>query len=512
MKLLICDDEKAILNGLQKILDWKSLGFTEIITANKGDLALETLLLEKPTLTLIDINMPVLDGLAVIKEARNNGFEGDFIIISGFSEFSYAQKAISLNVTSYLCKPIDDEELLESVESIVAKVKTSSYKTSLISTFETIAVKECLFKILDNYDPNIELYGLQKNEHYQILAYEKYYQTDFTSSDSFKELLDVSENIKYTTLNKENINLIILIGEESINLINRAMNYYTANIQKNSLLDNTFIYFGEIVDNLEKLPSTYSKIKSLVDERFYCSENQHFLYSDYLNQKLLKNITTIGLPQNYADSIFKAIQSADIENIKNILLNLSDIIKNSQLKEDETKNFLTNMFLTTKNKINLYYTDIPLLTSSFTKIATEIENKVFLYEIIDYIFNQLSVVVNTITQHTKDSIVYEIVDYIDKNFYTNLKLKTVAEHFNYNSSYFGKLFNKTFECSFNKYLELVRIEKSKKLLENEKLKVYEVCEGVGYNNVDYFHKKFKSIVGISPLEYRKQILNYKDNN
>ncbi len=507
MKLLICDDEKAILNGLQKILDWHSLGFTEIITANKGDQALDIILKEKPSLILIDINMPVLDGLSVVSEARNNGFNGDFIIISGFSEFAYAQKAISLNVMSYLCKPIDDDELLNVVETILKKIKANSYNSALISTFETIAIKEYLFKTLDDYDETLETFGLSFDESYQILAYEKYYQKDFSATDSFKEILEITENVKYTSLHKDNLNLIILIGEESINLISRSMKYYTANIEKNSLLDNTFLYFGDTVSSLKDLHVSFKTIKNLVHERFFCSENQHFLYSSYLNEKLLKNITSLDTPQYYSNDLFKAIQCSDVDKIKDILSELTLIIKNSQIKEEETKKFLTNMFLTTKNKINLYYTDIPLLTSSFTNIATDIENKIFLYEITNYIFNQLTIVLNTITQHTKDSIVYEIVEYIDKNFYTNLKLKTVAEHFNYNSSYFGKLFNKSFDCSFNKYLELVRIEKSKKLLENEKLKVYEVCEGVGYNNVDYFHKKFKSIVGISPLEYRKQITN-----
>ncbi len=511
MKLLICDDEKAILNGLQKILNWQSLGFTEIMTANKGDLALDIILKEKPALTLIDINMPVLDGLAVINEARDKGFEGDFIIISGFSEFSYAQKAISLNVTSYLCKPIDDDELLKVVESIVKKLETSSYKTSLISTFESIAIKDYLFKILDSYDEALESFGLITDDHYQILAYEKYYQKDFSTTDSFKELLDITDNIKYTSIYKDNLNLIILIGRESIDLVSRSLKYYTADVQKNSLLDNTFLYFGETVANIKYLPESYQTIKYLVNERFFCNENQHFLYSSYLRDKLLKNVISLNTPQNYADNLFKAIQSTDIENIKEQLANLMSVIKSSQLKEVETKNFLTNMFLITKNQINLYYTDIPLLTASFTNIATDIENKVFLYEISDYIFNQLSIVINTISQHSKDTIVYEIIEYIDKNFYTNLKLKAVAEHFNYNSSYFGKLFTKTFDCSFNTYLEKVRIEKSKKLLENEKLKVYEVCEIVGYNNVDYFHKKFKSIVGISPLEYRKQIINKKSS-
>ena len=59
--------------------------------------------------------------------------------------------------------------------------------------------------------------------------------------------------------------------------------------------------------------------------------------------------------------------------------------------------------------------------------------------------------------------------------------------------------------SFNTYLDTIRIEQAKKLLMEDKLKVYQVCEKVGYKNIDYFHSKFKKYVGVSPLNYKKQV-------
>lgn len=86
----------------------------------------------------------------------------------------------------------------------------------------------------------------------------------------------------------------------------------------------------------------------------------------------------------------------------------------------------------------------------------------------------------------------------------NLKLETLAPLFGYNSAYLGKIFTKKVGKSFNSYLDRVRIEQSKILLEDETSKVYEIAERIGYKNVDYFHKKFKKYVGESPAEYRKQ--------
>ena len=59
--------------------------------------------------------------------------------------------------------------------------------------------------------------------------------------------------------------------------------------------------------------------------------------------------------------------------------------------------------------------------------------------------------------------------------------------------------------NFNAYVDHIRIDESKRLLQNEHLKVYEIAEQVGYNNVDYFHKKFKKYMNISPIEYRKNL-------
>ena len=84
-------------------------------------------------------------------------------------------------------------------------------------------------------------------------------------------------------------------------------------------------------------------------------------------------------------------------------------------------------------------------------------------------------------------------------------METIAPLFGYNSAYLGKIFSKTVGESFNSYVDNKRIAYSKELLIQNKLKVYEIAELVGYKNVDYFHKKFKKYVGESPAEFRKNM-------
>ena len=91
------------------------------------------------------------------------------------------------------------------------------------------------------------------------------------------------------------------------------------------------------------------------------------------------------------------------------------------------------------------------------------------------------------------------------NHQNNIKLETIASIFGYNSAYLGKIFSKTLGENFNTYIDKIRINHAKELLIEDKYKVYEIAEQVGYKNVDYFHKKFKKYVGVSPAEYRKSL-------
>ena len=145
--------------------------------------------------------------------------------------------------------------------------------------------------------------------------------------------------------------------------------------------------------------------------------------------------------------------------------------------------------------------DIPFPNNA--AIISTLEEKCYLYEILQFFTIQFEMAMNAIGSPTKESVMDGILQYIRHNYQENLKLGTLAELFGYNSSYLGKVFSKAAGRNFNVYIDEVRIENSKKLLLDHDYKVYEISQLVGYTNVDYFHKKFKKYVGMSPAEYRK---------
>ena len=98
----------------------------------------------------------------------------------------------------------------------------------------------------------------------------------------------------------------------------------------------------------------------------------------------------------------------------------------------------------------------------------------------------------------------DVQSYVDHNYYKNLTLEEVAPLFGYNSVYFGKVFSKEVGVTFNSYVNQKRIDEAKKLLVNEDIKIYDIADRVGYSDVDYFSRKFRSIEGMSPADYRKR--------
>ena len=109
--VLIADDEINIREGLKNIIDWNELGFEVCAEAANGEEALCLILDKKPSLVLLDIRMPKIYGTDLIRMARERGFQGRFIILSGYSDFTYAQTAIQYGVDFYITKPIDEDEL-----------------------------------------------------------------------------------------------------------------------------------------------------------------------------------------------------------------------------------------------------------------------------------------------------------------------------------------------------------------------------------------------------------------
>lgn len=123
IKVVIVDDEPKLRQGLQTLIPWESLGFIVTATAANGKEALEVIEEKAPDVVIVDIRMPVMDGLQLIEHLRSNGHHLHFMILSGYADFEYAKQAIKYGVFGYLVKPVDIDEMSSSLKRIRERIE-----------------------------------------------------------------------------------------------------------------------------------------------------------------------------------------------------------------------------------------------------------------------------------------------------------------------------------------------------------------------------------------------------
>lgn len=125
LKMIIIDDERLIRNGLTDYLDWNALGIEIAAVCADGREGMQAIRDCRPDIVLTDIAMPVLDGVELLKEARSEGNGCQFIFISSYSEFRYAQEAVKYGAFDYLLKPLEPAALEECIRRCVAQLQSS---------------------------------------------------------------------------------------------------------------------------------------------------------------------------------------------------------------------------------------------------------------------------------------------------------------------------------------------------------------------------------------------------
>ena len=200
LKVFIADDEESIRNGLKKIIDWKDCGYSICGEAGNGQEAFEKISELNPDLVLLDIKMPGLTGVEVLKKiAEQNAAEGlksktNFLILSGFSDFEFAKEAMNYGAQGYFVKPIDEDLLEEKVRSIAehfSQVKEIPKSEDIKRRFEQMflfGVAEDAFEddYEDENDYQVALFSSKRSGYEgRISDFEKRIADTFSNMDMF---------------------------------------------------------------------------------------------------------------------------------------------------------------------------------------------------------------------------------------------------------------------------------------------------------------------------------------
>lgn len=134
--LAIIDDELHMRRAILSSIDMGAMNLSLAGEASNGEEGLRLLLEQTPDIALVDINMPRKDGLTMIKEAQDAGCETQFLLLTGYDDFSYARQAVGLNVVDYLLKPINRQSLAEALSRAQRRLSRQHEVNTRISSLE----------------------------------------------------------------------------------------------------------------------------------------------------------------------------------------------------------------------------------------------------------------------------------------------------------------------------------------------------------------------------------------
>ena len=347
-------------------------------------------------------------------------------------------------------------------------------------------------------------------EVYQVVMYENFQigemELPYQFADMFMVADSGSNSFEHFVINSKNV--LLLKGQFAIDKFQRFLKHYESAPQKGSPLDTLFISYGCPVTDIRELKISYEQAARLLGRRFFCQKGQHVLgFLELPDVEREKQLLKASLVEEYCTKLTDYLQTFNRRKVQETLRELENYLYQVEADISSVKLFMADLYLQVKETMNHRYNGVSIPFDSNQNIIAFITAQPYLYEITDYFAEQFEMVMSATGNSSRDSVLDDILYYIEHNYAANIKLEGIAALFGYNSSYLGKIFNKNVGESFNSYVDQVRIKHAIELLVENKHKVYEIAEMVGYKNVDYFHKKFKKYVSESPAEYRKKLDN-----
>lgn len=510
--VLIVDDEPTIREGLKTIINWEEEGYTVIDTASNGREAIEKHHQLNPDLTILDIRMPGLTGLEVIEHLRGEGKKGQFLILSGHADFDYAKKAISCGVGGYLLKPVDEEEMVDELGRIKARLdKEQSVKQR--NTNEDFFYREHLIESI--------LYGGQVwpvedvKEYdlywpsYQVVLIEVYSESSTHMSAEIKrEIADLLASSKRGIVFTAGQYIGCLLKSPLLSSEDRHRFYDETVMVLKRFSCPVYIAAGTSVLHIEEIETSYNEALHLLEERFFFTEQSVLMIRENdglsMSTEEREEEDLLGLDEDkITDTLYYALDIRSKDLLSRVLEHFQQFVLDGDYTEHEIKNKISKIAAVALNKLSLVNSETKLIATEHTAMLSALYQQPTLIALLDTLHLQFSELIQQLGVNSKDTVIKQMIDFIKRNPGDHLKLEVLAEVFNYNSSYLGKLFKNYTGESFNVFLDKVRMDKAKSLLE-EGLKVHQVSAQIGYANVDYFHTKFKKYMGISPSAYRDQ--------
>lgn len=507
MQIIIVEDEAPIREGMAKILQKINRDYEVAGTASDGKEGYKLISKLEPDLVIMDIQMPKMDGLTMLKKLRAENNHCKVIILSAYSDFNYAKQAIELDIENYLLKPIKIPELkqaLRQVEEAITKEQNSEQIFSIDNIF--------MGCINGQVHPDEKLSALMKEKYgfsvedpaevFVLWLGESYEEQVKTA----KELLNqVGEHtVKFSSfVAAMDIWKMLVMVIYRVQGGSSQYSYFQKSVvpMLKSNLKEPAVCIWKEADQICNLPDALMEMR---EEREWnlLVENGTLLSKDVITKL---QAVPLKYPVELQDRAQKAVSLGDKEALKDIYEKLFHYFREDTHQPSEIKDTIMHfgMACVQVYKENNEFDSEMQVQNIMRKISiavswAQIQNALIeFFDVMDFTIEEEDLPVSSMVQKAQQMI---------KKYYDQgITLEEIANKMFVSEEYLSTQFKKETGNSFTETIRRYRIEKIKELLTNTHLKLNQIAELAGYTDPKYMSKVFKEEVGMLPNEFRKSV-------
>lgn len=534
-RLLIVDDEDWIRERLRDTIDWIGMGIEVCGEARDGEEALDITERLLPDIVITDIRMPGLDGLEYIRRLREGNNRTKVIIISGYSDFEYARKAIKLGAFDYLLKPVEDEEIMGIVGKCLEEISSEKKKDVIVENarkqmMESLPLlkKEFMLKLVDGAFDSDEA----------ILREMEYLELSWYGHNKICFIIELDDNVsKNTSENWDRHLLKFVVSNIARDFVLKLGGGEIFHTESDRVVCLTFSDVEEKVltrqvlsvsNGIRKVIRKVTGFSSTIGVGRVCNTLsgisvsyrealEALQYKSYLGSDRIYDIRGIDVQRRAGfykpadlEILINNIKMGDAKNSLDILDNMFAGLRDG--REELCPLDLKLLYMDIMNPVIKLVSDANTAVEDFSSLSIKFMEQLGRLQTVNEFHTWLSDmvlrIIDLLGKHRKNKkrkVIEAAVEYVNDHYIEPITLNSVADRFFLNASYFCKVFKEEVGESFTKYFINLRIQKAKELLKDPTRKIYEIAGMVGYEDVQYFTRIFKSAIGVTPVQYREKV-------
>lgn len=533
-RILIIEDEYFFRQVLKKYIGSYPEEFEVAGEANNGKAGLEQLEALAPDIALVDITMPMMNGIDVIREANARGIGTKMIILTGYSEFEYAKEAIQLGVQDYLLKPLQIDDLYHSLKKAALAldrdwlVRDAQASTSTENDVDAAIHNRLMEKLLFGPLTASDLRDLSERLAFPETGFYALALVDFSLRNAgawceedratcnfavcnmLSEILPKPFQFRRRTL--ENGLLSLVFYSPLPDAAENRKTLTTALEELGSLIDRhlrlpLMISVGKFCSSLSGIRNAYEEAVHLQKSHFFndrhdiyyfdTQDANHYQYSrDYFSEEDGRRLGAL-------------IRSGDANAAGAFVHEVFRRLRAAAASADTVYFCVSELFAAVLKSAAEYGIRLSYEKSDLSFYSHLFASK-SLDELESYIMENIGTLLESVgTKEGQDEqkvLAKEIAVYIDKNFGNcQMNLETIAGAFFISVKYLCLIFKKHTGTTVGSYLLDTRMRHAKQFIEDGAENITAVARKCGYEDPNYFSKCFKKYFGVSPRRYFESI-------